>query len=144
MTQRQQGGFEIGLNNIISIIIAIGVLVALFFLARAVFTVLAWIAPVLLVLALIINYRTVLNFGKWLWELLLRSPLMGILAILLTFVGFPVVAAFLFGKSFIDRRMRQYMEEQGMIDEYVEYEEVPDEDPLSLPQLDKRPDQRKS
>ncbi len=140
MEQRQQSGFEIGFSNLISILIAIGVLVALFFLARAVFSVLAWIAPVLLLLALIINYRTVVNFGKWLWELLLRSPLMGVLAILLTFVGFPVVAAFLFGKSFIDRRMRRYMQEQGMIDEYIDYEEVPDENPLTLPELDKHRD----
>ncbi len=140
MEQQQQGGFQIGFNFIVSIVIAIGVLVALFFMARVVYWALAWIAPVLLVLTLIINYRTVLNFGKWLWQLLTRSPLMGILAIILIVIGFPVVAAFLFGKSFIDRRMRQYMEEQGMIDEYVEYEEVPDDDPLELPQLDKRRD----
>ena len=120
MEQQQQGGFQIGFNYIVSIVIAIGVLVALFFLARAVFTVLAWIAPVLLVLSLIINYRTVLNFGKWLWQLIRRSPLMGILAVILVVVGFPVVAAFLFGKSFIDRRMRQYMEEQGMIGVTIE------------------------
>ena len=120
--------------------IGIGIFVALFFVARAVFTLLAWVSPVMIVLALIINYRTVLNYVKWLWSLLSGSPLMGVLAVVLTVIGFPVVAAFLFGKALVDRRMKSYMEERGMIDEYVDYEIVEEEDPdpLTLPTLEER------
>ena len=77
---------------------------------------------------------------KWLWSLLSGSPLMGVLAVVLTVIGFPVVAAFLFGKALVDRRMKSYMEERGMIDEYVDYEIVEEEDPdpLTLPTLEER------
>ncbi len=62
---------------------------------------------------------------------------MGIVSILLTVVGYPVVAGFLFfkalGKFFIKSKMKEINKK-----DYAEYEEVEDEDFLNLPELDKQ------
>lgn len=122
--------------------------VALFFIAKGIFTVLAWIAPVLIILALIINYRTIVNFLKYMLALLKRNPFGGIVGILLSVIGFPILAGVLFGKSILDRKVRKlqqaYQErEQG---EFVEYEEVIHEEEdtkLDLPPIQKEPAPKK-
>jgi hypothetical protein len=61
--------------------------------------------------------------------------------VLLTIFGFPVVSGFLFAKSFLDRKVKSIMKDQEkkVEGEYVEYEEVEDEEPevLDLPPLEK-------
>lgn len=115
--------------------------VAMFFILGGIFKILAWLAPVLIVLAVIINYRTVINYGKTLWSLLRRNPLMGILGVVLTVIAFPVVSAYLFGRSLFDRKLRRLEQDytrrkQG---EFVDYEEiVEDDDHLELPELKRR------
>jgi hypothetical protein len=134
-------GFNIKLNGIIGFAFMVLVFVALFFVAKGVFTVLSWIAPVLILLALIINYRTILNYLKFMLSLLQRNPLGGIIGILLSFFGFPILAGVLFGKSILDRKVRKLNEayraqKEG---EFVEYEEVKPEKEtrLDLPPLEK-------
>ena len=134
-------GFNIKLNGIIGFAFMVIVFVALFFVAKGVLTVLSWIAPVLILLALIINYRTILNYLKFMLSLLQRNPLGGIIGILLSFFGFPILAGVLFGKSILDRKVRKLNEayraqKEG---EYVEYEEVKPEKEsrLELPPLQK-------
>jgi|SRR6186713_476227 len=134
-------GFNIKLNGIIGFAFMVIVFVALFFVAKGVFTVLSWIAPVLILLALIINYRTILNYLKFMLSLLQRNPLGGIIGILLSFFGFPILAGVLFGKSILDRKVRKLKEaykaeKEG---EFVEYEEVKPEKEIrmDLPPLEK-------
>ena len=134
-------GFNIKLNGIIGFAFMVIVFVVLFFVAKGVFTVLSWIAPVLILLALIINYRTILNYLKFMLSLLQRNPLGGIIGILLSFFGFPILAGVLFGKSILDRKVRKLKEaykaeKEG---EFVEYEEVKPEKEirLDLPPLQK-------
>ena len=78
-------GFNIRFNGIIGFAFMVLLFVGLFFIAKGVFTVLAWIAPVLIILALLINYRTVLNYLKFMLGLLQRNPVGGIIGILLSF-----------------------------------------------------------
>jgi hypothetical protein len=135
-------GFSIRLNGIIGFMITIGILVLLFFILRGLFKLLYVAAPVLIILALIINYRTILNYFRFILGLLHRNPLTGIIAILLSVVGFPILSGVLFGKSILDRKVRRLEQahaanEQG---EVVDYEEVirPDrEDTLKMPPLEK-------
>jgi hypothetical protein len=137
-------GFSIKLNGIIGFIFMVMIFVGLFFVAKGIFTVLAWIAPVLIGLALLINYRTILNYLKFMLSLLQRNPLGGIIGILLSVFGFPILAGVLFGKSIFDRKVRKLnaayqAREEG---EFVEYEEVikPEkESKLDLPPLKKEP-----
>ena len=135
------------LSFLISIGIAVLVLVALFMLARFIFTILMYAAPILLVAALIIDYKTVVNYGKWLIALTKRQTILGIVAIVLTVVGFPVVAAFLFGKALLTNRLKdknkttQQQEEQAQLGEYIDYEEVKEEK-IDLSQFERRKDRQ--
>jgi len=135
------------LGLIVSIGIAVLVLVALFMIARFIFTILMYAAPILLVAALIIDYKTVVNYGKWLIALTKKQTVMGIIAIVLTVVGFPVVAAFLFGKALITNRVKeknettQQQEQQAQIGEYIDYEEV-EEEKIDLSQFERRKDKQ--
>ena len=110
----------------------------LFFVARGVFWLLSWVAPVLLLITLIIDYKIVTNFLKFVWKLLQENPLMGIVALLLIFFGYPVIAGFLFFKAVTKRSLQKAvnrMEKER--NTYTEYEEVNDDDDsfLELPPL---------
>ena len=129
---RSSGGF----NTITSLIIGLMFLAGLFFIARFVFNILYYLAPVLLIITLFLDHKVVLNYGKWIFNMLRQNPLLGLGMILLTIVGFPVVSIFLFGKAMLKKKIsevqRQY--EQKVEGEYVEYEEiVPEEDLVELP-----------
>jgi len=136
-------GFNIRFNGIIGFAFMVIIFVALFFVAKGVFTVLSWIAPVLILLALLINYRTVLNYLKFMLSLLQRNPLGGILGILLSFFGFPILAGVLFGKSILDRKVKKLQEayQAEKEGEFVEFEEIIKpgrETKLDLPPLEKQ------
>ena len=126
------------LNALAGLLLLVVVLVTLFMLARFVFRILAFLSPALIIAALILDYKTVTGFGKWLIDLVRRSPLMGIAAIVLTVLGFPLVSAFLAGKALLTRNLRKAreQEEERQTGEYIEFEEV-EEEPLELPELSK-------
>lgn len=141
-------GFAVRTNGIFGFIFMVLILVALFFIAKGIFKLLALIAPVLIIGALIINYRTIINYFKFILSLLKRSVLTGIIAILLSIVGFPILAGVLFGKAIIDRKVRKLQQahrerEEG---EFVQYEEIirdkRDED-MDLPPIEKPEPQKK-
>lgn len=118
-------------------LVAVAFFILLFFMMRGIFTILAWAAPFLLIAAILINYRTIINFGKWLYKLITGNPVVGIIALVLCFFGFPVVAGFLFGKSLLDRKVRLMLEEQVAQDDFIDYEEISNT-PLELKQLERR------
>ncbi len=106
-----------------------------FYFIKGLFFLLRWVAPVLFILTLLINYRVVLDYGKWLYNLLLERPLSGLLYILLTFVGFPFVVGFLFFKALGVRYMKKVgqqikEEREGIWTDYevVDTNEVSDSD----------------
>lgn len=135
-------GFSLRLNGIIGFIVMVAILALLFFVAKGVFTLLAYAAPVLILLALLINYKTIVNFLKFAWNLLRRNPLSGILLIVLSVIGFPILSGILFGKSILDRKiskLRQAHQAQRE-GEFVEYEEVirpGNRNTVELPPLEK-------
>jgi len=119
-------------------------MVVLFYLAKGIFTILAWVAPVLLVLTLIINHKVVVNYGKWIlnqyreqnWPVALGATA-------LTVFAFPFVSLFLFGKAMIMKKISESFPEameqhrqSNHEEDYVEYEEIV-EDPLELPEISK-------
>jgi hypothetical protein len=134
--------FSVKTNGIIGFIFLVLLLVGLFFIAKGIFKILTLAAPVLIVLALIINYRTIINYFKFMLSLVQRSPLTGIIAILLSVIGFPILSGVLFGKAILDRKVRklrkaQEMHRQG---EFVEFEEVikpRNNETLDLPEIEK-------
>lgn len=132
--ENEESRFQLGTKGIVGFIMAIAMVVLLFFFMKGVFSILAWAAPFLLLASLIINYRTVVNFLKWIYELLFRNPIMGIVTLVLMFFGFPVVAGFLFGKSIFDRKVKLLVEANNRENEFIEYEEVDDQ--MELKQIE--------
>lgn len=133
-------------NAIVGILFLVAVLFLLFWLAKSLFTILAWLAPALFIAAIIIDYRSVLNYGKWLLNQLKNNTLNGILFSILTVVGFPVVSLLLFGRALLSKKMKSL--EKSYIERregtYTEYEIVEDQEArLDLPPLEKRNQQSK-
>ena len=150
MTTRREfqiGGSNNPLGGIGAIIILVLFFVALYFIAKGVFTILSWIAPVLLILTLIIDYKVVLDYGKWIGKLFKNNILTGILAVLLTVIGFPIAAGFLFFRAMVRRKLKSMghdLEEESR-PEFTEYEEVvEEEDFLELPPIEKPPQEADS
>ncbi len=145
-------GFSIRSGGIFGFVFLVMILIGLFFLARGIFTLLSYAAPVLIVGALIINYKTVVNYLKFMLSLLKRNLLTGIIAIILSVIGFPILSGVLFGKAILDRKVRKFKEahQSRQAGEFVEYEEVirpnrrqePDEE-LELPPIQKEPAPKK-
>ncbi len=108
-------------NPLLALSLVILFVVALFYIAKGVFWLLAKAAPFLLIAAIILNYRVVWGYAIWLKDLLMRNPLMGIIAVVATIIGFPIVSGFLFLKSLSTKRERQQQPK------FVPYEEVEDD-----------------
>lgn len=117
------------------------VFIALYWLATGIFKLLSIAAPFLLIAALVINHNVVINYGKWLFNLLKTKPLMGIGGILLSVFGFPIIAGFLFGKALLYRKVDKMKTEfeTKKYGDFVDYEEVDDEPEirLELPEFEK-------
>jgi thiol:disulfide interchange protein len=140
--ENQESRFQVGSRTIMGFVMAVAFFIFLFFMMKGIFTVLAWAAPFLLVGAVLINYRTIINFGKWLYHLIVKNPIMGVVAVVLCVFGFPVVAGFLFGKSLFDRKVRLLIEAQNPQEEFTEYEELSNER-LELKELERHePEER--
>jgi hypothetical protein len=127
-------------NTILTILFLVVAFIALFWVAQSLFRILAYVAPFLLIITLIINHNIVLNYLKWIWKLLKENTVMGIIASILTVVGFPVVSAFLFARALLHRKVKNMEKEieRRQLGDFAEYEVV-DEKPLDLPTLEKTP-----
>lgn len=135
-------GFNLKFNGIIGFVFLMMLFVALFFLAKGLFTILTWISPVLIIGALIINYRTIINYFRFMLSLLQRNILTGIVAIILSVIGFPILSGVLFGKAILDRKVKKFVQAHKAREqaEFVGYEEVipqKKETTLDLPPLEK-------
>ena len=115
---------------------------ALFFLAKGVFWLLSWVAPVLLIITLIIDYTVVTDFFKFVWKLLREKTIIGILAVLLVVFGYPIVSGYLFFKALGKRTIKKaYERVEKDKNIFTDYEEVVEDDNfLELPPLNKRPE----
>jgi len=141
-------GFSVRGNGIFGVIFMILLLVGLFFIAKGIFTILMWASPFLLAGALIVNYKTVLNYLKFLLSLFQRNILAGIIAIVLSVIGFPVLSGVLFGKALFDRKIRRLHQahQNQVAGEFVEYEEVikpQQKETLDLPPMEKSEAEKK-
>ena len=140
MTNRREfqiGGSNNPLGGIGAIVILVLFFVALYFVAKGLFTLLSYVAPVLLILTLIIDYKVVIDFGKWIIKLFKNNVLTGILAVVLTIIGFPIAAGFLFFRAMVRRKLRSMGEQVDQRDEFTDYEEVvEEEDFLELPPIE--------
>ena len=101
---------------------------------KGLFSILSFLAIPLFILALILNYRVVGDYFKWIYKLFKKEPAKGLLAGAGTVIGYPLVAAYLFFKAFSNRKIA-VKEEKKKPGEYIRFEDVEDEDFLELPEI---------
>lgn len=107
---------------------------AIFWIAKGIFTILSYLTPVLLIATLIIDHNIIINYAKWIGSLLKNKLPYGIGAILFTVIASPVVAVYLFGKAMLKRQVRkmQATVEEKQRGKTTEYEEVVEEDEIEF------------
>lgn len=110
------------LNPIVLLVGFVLVIATLFWVAKSILKLLAMAAPVIFIAALVINYKVVLGYGKWLLEAFKRNPLFGAIATLFTIIGFPLVSLFLLIRAITSKGLQNsFNTKKG---EFIKYEEV--------------------
>jgi|GEM_PF-2105499 hypothetical protein len=108
-----------------SLLIMAGVMILIFVVARAFLKLLYFVAPVLIIVTAIINYKVILNYFKNIGNIFKKNPMMGIGAGLLSAFFYPVVIGFLFVQALLYRKADKIQKEvEQKKGEYVEYEEL--------------------
>lgn len=120
----------------------IGLIIFLFigyFLVSGLFKVLSIVAPFLLIGAAILDYTVITDYVKFIFKLLKENPLFGLIAILLTLIGYNAVFGFLFFKALMRRNAKKIVSKvKEQTEKYTDYEEVDEkEDFLDLPPIQK-------
>lgn len=125
---KNPGAWLIGLVGLIAFFFV------LFWMVKGIYSILAFIAPVLLVITAIMNYRVITGYVGMLWSVFKNNWMMGILGAILTVVGFPLISGFLFFKALFLRNVGNLAaDNQGKReDEFTEYEEIDEEVPEQL------------
>ncbi len=141
MIYRKTSQFK--LDSVASLLLFIVFIVAMFFILRGIFIVLTWIAPVLLIAAFFIDRSVVINYIKWLGSLVKSNPALGVVAILLSIVGYMGVFPYLFFKALFKKKIKNIQEkyEQEQKGELIDFEEIESKkntDLLDLPPLDQQ------
>ena len=94
----------------IFIVLAIAlVLLIIVVVVRGLLFLLKWLAPVLLIAALIIRYQTVLNFFRWMGYQYRQSVVRGLALTILALVMYPLVAALLLVAAIADRKSQKWL-----------------------------------
>ncbi|HMQ60138.1 MAG TPA: hypothetical protein PKE06_05675 [Flavilitoribacter sp.] len=125
-------------SALLGILITVGVFILLFYLTQFIFKLL-WIAsPFLLVASLVIDHTVFLGYAKWIGRLLKTRFWVGLGAMALSALLFPLTVLYLFSRSLLNKKVREVRKEaeirrQG---EYADFEIV-EEKPLDLPGLEK-------
>lgn len=136
------------LGPVVSLVMLALVIMGIYFVIKGVFWVLYWIFPALLIATLIIDRQVIIDYVMWIVNAVKKRNWVLFLGVtFMTVIAFPLVAAFLFGKAMLKRKVKQVTKnfEQKTEGEFVEFEEIPEEKPeiLELPDLTQRPPRKK-
>lgn len=109
----------------------------LFFVVRGGFWILSWAAPILFFLTLVIDHKVVISYFKTVWRTLKENFFLGLIFLVMTIVGYPFVAGYLFfkalGRRSLKNRSGQNPSESDVFTDFVEV--VEDKDFLEVPEL---------
>jgi hypothetical protein len=122
---------------LLPIMFMVGLLLFSFYAIKGLLTILSFVAPVLLILTFFIDREVITSYVKWVGRLLKENTIVGILAVVLSVVGFHVVSGFLFARALLRRQFRKVADrmEEERDGKLVDYEEVVEEENfLDLPE----------
>ena len=144
------GGKQNPFGNVGVIVGFVLILVLFYFLLKGLYTLLSWISPFLLIGALILDHKVVIDFGKYVLRLLKENTAIGILTVVLCILGFPFLTGMLFFRAFTSRFIKNYVKkaEEAAKPKFSDYEEVENDtknsdDFLILPKVIRKPETKK-
>ena len=136
--RRAPKGFGGGILGIIMVLLT---LMLVWFAVKGLYNILYFIAPVLFIATLFMKRSVFVDYAKFIGKTFQENAGKGLLYGVGTFIGFPLVLAYLFAKALT---MRQFEKRFGKAAEpkFAEYEEVEvqtveEEDFLELPEIEK-------
>ena len=126
-------------GSLLGIVMIVGVAMVAWFMISGIFKILTWVAPILLIATLVLKWTVVVDYGKFILSTFKDSPGKGLLYGIGTFLGFPLVVAYLFFKALtlsqVEKRFGKKETKYAEFEE-VEEQEVDDEDFLDLPDIE--------
>ncbi len=117
-------------------------MVLLFYFIKALLYVLYIVSPVLIVAAIIINWRAVWDTAREFWALLQERPLSGLITLVLAALLYPITALYLLLRALGYRQMEQafgYVPREpstAEYGEYIEFEEIETNAPKQPPSIE--------
>jgi hypothetical protein len=102
-------------GSIFSLLIFVGILALLFFMVSGFVKLLYFVAPVLLIATLLINYRIVADYALGVVETFKTNILFGVVKVLFSVACYPFVIGWLFAKAMFFRsvtKLQKNMEQQ--------------------------------
>ncbi len=121
------------------LVVFVFALLALYWLAKGVFTILTWAFPIMLIATAVINYRVLLGYGRWVVDNFKRSPIIGIVIAILTVMAYPFVGLFLLYRAISSKsKPEEPNPKEAVAGDYIKYEKVEqEEDFLDLSDIEK-------
>ncbi len=132
--------YNLGKTNPLMFLVAfVFALLAIYWLAKGVFTILTWAFPIVVIATAVINYRVLLGYGRWVIDNFKRSPIFGIVIAVLTLMAYPFVGLFLLYRAISSKsKPEQQHRSESSQGDYIKYEEVEqEEDFLDLSEIEK-------
>lgn len=132
--------YNLGKTNPLMFLVAfVFALLAIYWLAKGVFTILTWAFPIMVIATAVINYRVLLGYGRWVIDNFKRSPIFGIVIAVLTLMAYPFVGLFLLYRAISSKsKQEQQHRSESSQGDYIKYEEVEqEEDFLDLSEIEK-------
>ena len=95
-------------------------------LARFVFRILAFLSPIMLIAALIIDYTVVTDYLKWVRNTFRRDAIAGVIIGILSVIGFPVLSGYFLARALLKKQVKKAKAEYARKrdGDLVEYEEL--------------------
>ena len=135
--RKQPKGFG---GGILGIVMILGTVMLGWFLFKGIYNILYFIAPVLFIATLFMKRSVFVDYAKFIGGVFRENAGKGLLYGLGTFIGFPLVLAYLFVKALTMYQFeKKFGKKEPKFAEYEEVEEqkVEDEDFLELPEIEK-------
>ncbi len=132
--QRQQQNRSNPLRSVMGIVFLLLAIAVIYYVVTGILKILSFLTPVLFIATLIIDHQVVVNYGKWIGGLLKNKLAYGIGAIILSVLGAPVLALYLFGKAMLKRQVRKMQStvKEQQRGKTTEYEEVVEEEDIEF------------
>ncbi|MDX2068474.1 MAG: hypothetical protein SFV55_08615 [Haliscomenobacter sp.] len=113
-------------NAIIGVAVIVIFMVGLFMLARFVFRILAFLSPIMLIAALVIDYTVVTDYLKWVRKTFQRDAIAGVIIGILSVIGFPVLSGYFLARALLKKQVKKAKAEyeRRRDGDLVEYEEL--------------------